>query len=134
MGRRYRRRNSLGSVVTDVVRVAARLPWWGALLVGFLAYLVISIGLGGYLEGKLAAQEGSQFYLFDSQIGSDMRRWSWAPFSLSATTSSVLMLRIPKKVLSVLLPESWGGALTKRFNKRVKCDACTSRALRGRCT
>lgn len=59
MGRRYRRRNSLGSVVTDVVRVAARLPWWGALLVGFLAYLVISIGLGGYLEGKLAAQEGS---------------------------------------------------------------------------
>lgn len=82
MGRRYRRRNSLGSVVTDVVRVAARLPWWGALLVGFLAYLVISIGLGGYLEGKLAAQEGSQFYLvLQARFGRLIRLTDWVGYA-----------------------------------------------------
>ena len=62
MGRRYRRRNSLGSVVVDIVRIASRLPWWGALLVGLMGYLAIYVGLGGYLEGQLAAQEGSRFY------------------------------------------------------------------------
>src|SRR5690606_12098607 len=82
MGRRYRRRNSLGSVVTDVVRVAARLPWWGALLVGFLAYLVISIGLGGYLEGKLAAQEGSQFYpVLQARFGRLIRLTDWVGYA-----------------------------------------------------
>lgn len=82
MGRRYRRRNSLGSVVTDVVRVAARLPWWGALLVGFLAYLVISIGLGGYLEGKLAVQEGSQFYpVLQARFGRLIRLTDWVGYA-----------------------------------------------------
>src|SRR5690606_29920834 len=52
MGRRYRRRNSLGSVVVDIVRIASRLPWWGALLVGLMGYLAIYVGLGGYLEGQ----------------------------------------------------------------------------------
>src|SRR5699024_2632221 len=66
------------SVVADVVRIAARLPWWGALLVGFLAYLVISIGLGGYLEGKLAAQEGSQFYpVLHARFGRLIRLTDW---------------------------------------------------------
>ena len=62
MGRRYRRKNSLGSVVTDVVQICSRLPWWGALLVGLCAYFLIYVGLGGYLEGQLAAQEGSNIY------------------------------------------------------------------------
>ncbi|WP_133539781.1 hypothetical protein [Thiopseudomonas denitrificans] len=79
MGRRYRRRrNNLGSVVTDVVRVASRLPWWGALLVGIFAYLVIHIGLGGYLEGQLAAQTGSQFYpILEVRNGRFIRLASW---------------------------------------------------------
>lgn len=78
MGRRYRRKNSLGSVVTDVVRVASRLPWWGALLVGLCAYLLIYIGLGGYLEGQLAAQEGSQFYpILEARYSRFIRLTAW---------------------------------------------------------
>lgn len=78
MGRRYRRRNNLGSVVTDVVRLASRLPWWGALLVSLFAYLAIYIGLGGYLEGQLAAQEGSHFYpIIEARYGRLIRLTSW---------------------------------------------------------
>lgn len=78
MGRRYRRKNNLGSVVTDVVCVASRLPWWGALLVGLFAYLLIYIGLGGYLEGQLAAQEGSQFYpIIEARYSRLIRLMAW---------------------------------------------------------
>lgn len=66
MGRRYKRKgssNSIVSIVGDVVHVASRLSWWGALLAGFLAYILVSLVLGGYLESHIAAQEGSKFYL-----------------------------------------------------------------------
>ncbi|MBF1802739.1 hypothetical protein [Alloalcanivorax profundimaris] len=69
-------------MVTDLVRVASRLPWWGALLVGFIAYLVISIGLGGYLEGQLAAQEGSQFYpVLEARFGRLIRLTDWIGYA-----------------------------------------------------
>ena len=78
MGRRYRRRNSLGSVVVDIVRIASRVPWWGALLVGLIGYLAICVGLGGYLEGQLAAQEGSRFYpIIEARYGRVIRLTSW---------------------------------------------------------
>lgn len=80
MGRRYRkrRRNNLGAVVADVIRVASRLPWWGALLCGFMAYLAIYVGLGGYLESQLAAQEGSLFYpVLEVRFGRLIRATSW---------------------------------------------------------
>ncbi len=78
MGRRYRSKNSLGSVVTDVVRVCSRLPWWGALLVGLCAYLLIYVGLGGYLEGQLAAQEGSKFYpILEARYSRFIRLTAW---------------------------------------------------------
>jgi len=32
-----------------MVQIAARLPWWSALFLGALLYLLISVGLGGYL-------------------------------------------------------------------------------------
>ncbi len=78
MGRRYRRKNSLGSVVIDVVQIASRLPWWGALLFGAVAYLLIYIGIGGYLEGQLAAQEGSHFYpVVEARYARIIRLTSW---------------------------------------------------------
>ena len=60
MGRRYRRRkrsNSLSGVVAEVVKAAARLPWWGALSLGLISYFVVSVGVGGFVESRLAAQE-----------------------------------------------------------------------------
>lgn len=64
MGRRYRRRknNSIISIVPDIVHIASRLPWWGALLTGVIAYILIAFVLGGYLESHLASQEGKVFY------------------------------------------------------------------------
>lgn len=65
MGRRYRRRrsNSIVSVISDVVHIASRLPWWGALLTGVVFYFIIAIVLGGYIEGHIASQAGSKFYV-----------------------------------------------------------------------
>lgn len=63
MGRRYRgKNNSIISIVGDVVHIASRLSWWGALLTGLIAYILVSMVLGGYLESQLAAYEGSRFY------------------------------------------------------------------------
>ncbi|RBW52424.1 hypothetical protein [Marinobacter sp. F3R11] len=78
MGRRYRKKNNLGSLVFDVVQVAARLPWWGALLLGSVAYLIIAVGLGGYLEAQLAAQEGSRYYaMIEARYGRFMWLATW---------------------------------------------------------
>lgn len=66
MGRRYRRRKStsLFSIVADVVRMAAALPWWGALVLGVISYLAIAVGFGGFIESQIAAQEGSRLHSF----------------------------------------------------------------------
>ena len=79
MVRRYRRRsNSIISVVPDVVRLASRLPWWGALLAGVLAYVVIAVLLGGYLEGQIASQAGSKFYaIIEARYGRMIRMCHW---------------------------------------------------------
>jgi len=65
MGRRYRRRrsNSIVSVIPDIVHIASRLPWWGALLTGVISYFLIAILLGGYIEGYIASQAGSKFHV-----------------------------------------------------------------------
>ena len=72
MGRRYRRgrSNSIVSVVSDVVHIASRLPWWGALLTGFISSVLIAVVLGGYIEGQIASQAGSRFYtVIDARYG-----------------------------------------------------------------
>lgn len=80
MGRRYRRRgsNRIVSVVGDVVHIASRLPWWGALLTGILSYIFIAIVLGGYIEGHIAAQAGSKFYaLTEARFGRLVHVCNW---------------------------------------------------------
>jgi hypothetical protein len=64
MGRRYRRRrsNSIVSVIPDVVHIASRLPWWGALLTGISSYLLIAVFIGGYIESHIASQAGSVYH------------------------------------------------------------------------
>lgn len=64
MGRRYRRRrsNSIVSIIPNVVHIASRLPWWGALLTGVISYFLIAVVLGGYIDGHIASQAGSKFH------------------------------------------------------------------------
>lgn len=79
MGRRYRKKNnSITSVVGDVVHFAAKLPWWSALLTGFVFYLVIAVLLGGYIESLIAAQQGSKIYpLVEARLGRMVRVFDW---------------------------------------------------------
>lgn len=78
MGRRYRRKNDLVSIVFEMVQVAARLPWWSALLLGALLYLLFSVGLGAYLETQLSAQEGSRYYaMIEARYSRFIRLSDW---------------------------------------------------------
>jgi hypothetical protein len=72
VARRYRRKNSksIVSVVIDVVHIASRLPWWGALHTGIAFYILISIVLGGYIESRIASQANSTFYpIVEARLG-----------------------------------------------------------------
>lgn len=65
-------------MVTDVVHIASRLPWWGALATGFTAYLIFSVGFAGYMEGHIADQAGSQFYVvIEARYGRLARLFNW---------------------------------------------------------
>lgn len=80
MGRRYRRRrsNSIVSVIPDIVHIASRLPWWGALLTGVISYFLIAILLGGYIEGHIASQAGSKFHvIIEARYGRLVHVCNW---------------------------------------------------------
>lgn len=80
MGRRYRRRrsNSIVSVIPDIVHIASRLPWWGALLTGIISYFLIVILLGGYIEGHIASQAGSKFHvIIEARYGRLVNICNW---------------------------------------------------------
>lgn len=80
MGKRYRRRrsNNIVSVIPDIVHIASRLPWWGALLTGILSYFLIAIVLSGYIEGHLASQAGSKFYgIIETRYGRLVHVCNW---------------------------------------------------------
>lgn len=40
MGRRYRRRSHANQIISDSIVIGSRLPWYGALLFGFISYLI----------------------------------------------------------------------------------------------
>ncbi|ERS88441.1 hypothetical protein Q672_10535 [Marinobacter sp. EVN1] len=70
------------SIVADVVRAAAALPWWGALVLGFISYLVIAVGFGGFVESQIAAQEGSRFHsIFEIRLGRIAQVAEWVGLS-----------------------------------------------------
>jgi len=57
--RRYRRKSSpLG----DVAYIGARLPWWGALLLGVVTFALFYFALPAWLSAKLAEQSTNKFY------------------------------------------------------------------------
>ena len=54
------------------------LPWWGALLVGVAAFLLVSVGLNGYIESQLLAAQGNQFYpVLEARLGRLSRVCDW---------------------------------------------------------
>lgn len=78
MGRRYKRRARITSVVGDVAHIASRISWWGALLAGLAAYVLISILLGGFIESRAAVLEGNMFQAaVDVRLGQFARVCNW---------------------------------------------------------
>lgn len=80
MGRRYRRRrsNSIVSVIPDIVHIASRLPWWGALLTGIASYFLIAILFAGFIEEHIASQAGSQFHvIIEARYGRLVHVCNW---------------------------------------------------------
>lgn len=80
MGRRYRRRrsNNIVSVIPDIVHIASRLPWWGALLTGIVSYFLIAILFAGFIEGHIASQAGSQFHeIIEARYGRLVHVFNW---------------------------------------------------------
>ncbi len=59
MGRRYRRRSNGSAIVSDSVYIAARLPWWAAILFGFISFLIFYFGFPAFLETKASELSGS---------------------------------------------------------------------------
>lgn len=75
MGRRYRRRSSAGSIISDTAYIGSKLPWWGALLFGIFSFLIFYFIVPAWLESKLAAQSESTFYPMLEAIFSRRIHW-----------------------------------------------------------
>ena len=75
---RRRRSSSIVSIVADVVHIASRLPWWGALLIGIASYVLVAVVLRGYIESHIASQVGSQFHaLIEARFGRLVHVCNW---------------------------------------------------------
>ena len=60
MGRRNA--TNIASAVGDVVYIVSRLPWWGALLMGIVFYVLFADVLAGFIEAQIATQGSSKYY------------------------------------------------------------------------
>lgn len=75
MGRRYRRRSKGSAIVSDLVYIAARLPWWAAMCLGLISFLIFYFGFPAYLESKASEMSSSAFSkAFESIL---IRRTHW---------------------------------------------------------
>lgn len=59
MGRRYRRRNHSGQIITDSVFICSRWPWYGAFLFGLITYLIFYYAIPYLFFPTHVAQAGS---------------------------------------------------------------------------
>lgn len=61
--RRYRRRSSTSgaAIVGDVISAANRAPWWAALLLGIVPWLIFAFALPAWIEHQQTDLEGNLF-------------------------------------------------------------------------
>lgn len=63
MGRRYNRRSSASSIIGDIVFIASRLPWWGALLLGLITGSIFYFFIPLWLELELQKGSSNRFFM-----------------------------------------------------------------------
>jgi drug/metabolite transporter (DMT)-like permease len=78
MGQRYRRKSAASSIVSDTVDMGARLPWWGALILGLVTFILFYFIVPAWLESKLAAEESNRFYpMLEVMLGRRIHWFEW---------------------------------------------------------
>lgn len=56
MGRRYRRRRSANSIISDSTHISSKLSWVGALIFGFVTFTLFYFIIPAWLSTKAATQ------------------------------------------------------------------------------
>lgn len=75
--RRYRRRSSTSgaAIVGDVISAANRAPWWAALLLGIVPWLIFAFAMPAWIEHQEAALEGNLFRQMVDQVFARRIHW-----------------------------------------------------------
>ncbi|WLQ13307.1 hypothetical protein O5O45_26650 [Hahella aquimaris] len=79
MGRRYRKNSSNISIISDATHVGARLPWWGALLMGAILFVSLYFIMPFWLVSKLEAMSGNIYQpMLQAVFGKRIHWFEWA--------------------------------------------------------
>ena len=78
MARRHKRRSATSSIVKDTVSIGARLPWWGALLLGCFSFVFFYFLAPAWLEIQLVGLEQNRFHqVLEGVFGRQFHRFQW---------------------------------------------------------
>jgi len=76
MARRYYRRKSSTSIISDTVFIGARLPWWGALVFGALVFVIFYFVIPAWIESKILVHGDSPMLFALAEVVSRKMHWS----------------------------------------------------------
>ena len=78
MTRRYRKKSSASSIISDTAYIGSKLPWWGALLFGLITFVAFYWIIPGWLETKLQANSGNpMFPAIEAIYGRRLHWFQW---------------------------------------------------------
>lgn len=75
MARRYYRRKSKTSIISDTIFIGARLPWWGALVFGAVLFVIFYFVIPAWIESKILVHGDSPLLFAVSEVMSRRMHW-----------------------------------------------------------
>lgn len=75
MARRYYRRKSKTSIISDTVYIGARLPWWGALVFGAVLFILFYFAIPAWIESKILVHSNSPLLFALAEVMSRRMHW-----------------------------------------------------------
>lgn len=76
MARRYSRRKSKTSIISDTVYIGARLPWWGALVFGAVLFVLFYFAIPALIESKILVHGDSPLLFAVAEVMNRRLHWS----------------------------------------------------------